>query len=303
MSRAEADMQMHVALPLHRVKPVFVARVARGLRILASLRGWRGLVNRLVPEHAAPFTISNGGVRFAGNFASYIDRQMYLFGGYEATSIRLFLETVPLERRGTVLDIGANAGTHSLQFAQAFQHVHAFEPNPMLWAQFETNCELNELHNVQLHKVGLGDCDTELSLQLIDKPNYGLGTFTTAEQYDMPLRPVATCPVRHAGHYVQRLDVQSIDAVKIDVQGFEPQVLRGLAEVLRRDQPLIWCEIGEGTATAIATLADLAACIPFAFRCYRFTSKQRLFNRVVLHECTGALAAGDYLLVPTSWPS
>lgn len=276
------------------------ARIARALRGLAPLRGWQGLVNRLVPDHSAPFIVRNGNTRFAGNITSYVDRQVYLFGGYESGQIRSFLSRIPEGRRGTILDVGANAGTHSLAFARVFRNVHAFEPNSMLWAQFERNMAVNGVTNVRLHKLGLADRDSQLMLHLIDKPNYGLGTFSTSEQYDLPLRPVATCPIRHGSKYLAEIEAGPVDAVKVDVQGFEPEVLRGLSDILERDRPVICCEIGPGTLTRIATTDELAKLVPFEFRCFQVTLNSSWRNSVGLRERLGDLPCGDYVLSPTS---
>ncbi len=274
------------------------ARIARALRNLAAFRGWKRLIDSVVPDHGAPFTIRDGDTMYAGDIGSYIDRQVYLFGGYESALIRCFLSCIPPQRHGTILDVGANAGTHALAFARVFKTVHSFEPNPMLWSQFERNILLNGVTNVRLHKLGLADRDSELMLHLIDKPNYGLGTFSVVEQYDLPLRPVATCPVRHAGNYIAEIGTGPVDAVKIDVQGFEPEVLRGLADVLKRDKPVVWCEIGAGTLETIASTSELSKLVPFAFRCFRFASKSSWGRSSVrLVECSGDLLSGDYVLI------
>jgi FkbM family methyltransferase len=257
------------------------------------------VVNRIVPEHSGPFVVRNGDTIFAGDIGSYIDREVYLFGGYESARIECFLSCIPADRRGTILDIGANVGTHSLAFARAFKSVQAFEPNPMLWPQFERNMALNQLTNVRLHKLGLADRDSELTLHLIDKSNYGLGTFSTTEQYDLPLRAVATCPIRHAGNYLAKIEAGPVDAVKIDVQGFEPEVLSGLTDVLRRDRPVVWSEIGAGTLTKMATTDALSKLVPYAVRCMHLEPVSGWAGDVVrLRERTGELPAGDYVLVP-----
>jgi FkbM family methyltransferase len=279
--------------------PKFIARVARSLRSLAGVRGWTSIVNWVVPNHQGGFIVRNGKTNFAGNFQSFIDRQVYLFGGYEQNQIYSFISCIPQNSRGIILDIGANAGTHSLAFAQIFKNVHSFEPNPLLWPQFERNMSLNSLTNVNLHKVGLADKDAELVLHMIDKPNYGLGTFSTKQQYDLPLREVATCSVRHGGKYLAEIKVGKVDAIKVDVQGFEPEVLRGLSEVIKTDHPVIWCEIGEGTSMQFSSTEDLAKIIPFPFRCLELMERSGILGRTVaLQERCGKLSSGNYVLVP-----
>ncbi len=275
------------------------ARVARAFRGLSTVRGWQGLVNRCVPDHEARFTVWNSGDCFVGNIGSFVDRQMYLFGGYETAQIACFLSKTPGQRRGTILDIGANAGTHSMAFARRFNSVHAFEPNPALWSQFRENMRRNTLSNVQLHTVGLADKDALLTLYTIDKPNPGLGTFSTAEQYDLPLQAAARCSVRHAADYLQELGIQRVDAVKIDVQGFEPEVLRGLARVTARDRPVIWCEISAGTLEQIGRPQEFKSLLPRGYRCFRLLEHPGWRVREpILEEAAFTLPKGDYLLIP-----
>jgi FkbM family methyltransferase len=266
---------------------------------MSPLPGWKKLVNKFIPNHTAPFTIKNGDSLFSGDISSYIDREIYLFGGYEKASIQAFLSSIPKGRNGTILDIGANVGNHSLAFSRVFNTVYSCEPNPLLWEQFERNVQLNRLKNVFLHKVGLADRDDELTLHMIDKPNFGLGTFSTVEQYDLPLKAIVKCSIWHASTYLSRIGVEKVDAIKIDVQGFEPEVLRGLAEVLQRDKPIIWCEIGAGTLTSLDAFDDLIRLIPFEFLCFKFNTKSFFCQDVLtLVNFSGEMSNADYLIIP-----
>ncbi|MCI0465926.1 MAG: FkbM family methyltransferase [Beijerinckiaceae bacterium] len=201
--------------------PHLRARLMRALRALRCFRGWTRLVNIVVPASASgEFVAVNDGIAFSGNLRSFIDRYVYLFGNFEEQLITLFLSIVPPGRRGIILDAGANAGTHALQFARAFEQVHAFEPNPALWAQFEKNVALNRLPNVTLHRVGLGDRAAQLPFYMTEKPNLGLGTFSNADQYDTPLIKSGSAPVVRGADYLASQGIGPVDAIKIDVQGF-----------------------------------------------------------------------------------
>jgi len=280
-------------------QPHYLARIARKLRLFRGFPGWHRIITWLVPAHDCDFCIRNSDTLFCGNIESYIDSQIYLFGGYEQNLIKTFLNEIPADRRGKVLDIGANVGNHSLEFSRAFNSVESFEPNPMLWAQFEKNIKLNNIMNVNLHKVGLSDFDSELILYMIDKPNHGLGTFSTVEQYDLPIKATSKCTVHNGSKFLSEIGVGQVDAVKIDVQGFEPEVMKGLYEVLLRDKPIIWFEIGEGTIKKIDTYSKLKNFIPFDFRLFRMDEKLKMTKSIVnLIECTGSLISSDYLIIP-----
>jgi FkbM family methyltransferase len=276
-------------------RPLFRARLFRSLRLLSGLPGWRRIVNLSVPPHSAKFTVRNKGVYFTGDMESYVDREVFLYGEYEQAEIAAFLKHIPPDRRGTMLDVGGNVGNHSLAFARPFKSVHAFEPNPMLWEQFQKNVSLNSLvGTVHLHHIGLADRDDELTLHLIDKPNFGLGTFSKVEQYDLPLKPTAICPIRHGGTYLESIGVRSVDAIKIDVQGFEPEVLVGLADVLKRDRPIVWCEIAAGTLTKMDSMEALQKLVPFQFKL--LVLRRGDFQPITT---SAKLESGNYLILPT----
>jgi FkbM family methyltransferase len=280
--------------------PSVGARAARALRMLRGVRGWERVTALAVPQSTSGrFVVRNPTGYFAGDLSSFIDRRMYLFGEYEGDSIRQFLSFIPTSRRGVVLDVGANVGTHSLAFASAFAKVHAFEPNPALWQSFEANMRLNGLEKVRLHKLALADRDGELPFFTAARQNFGLGTLSGIQQYDRPLQPSGTVNVVQASRYLEGEGVGRVDAVKIDVQGFEPEVIRGLSVVLERDRPIVWFEVGSGTRAKIGS-ADVVKAFPFAGELYRFEAvRGALRNSVRLGPApAGSPPNGDYLMVP-----
>lgn len=275
--------------------PSVLARVARSLRFLRHVRGWQGAANRMT-DWSGSFVVDNGGVRMAGELSSFIDRQVFLFGGYERDQISQFLAAVP--RRGTVLDVGANVGNHSIMFSRAFAKVHAFEPNPGLWQAFQRNVALNPGADVTLHRIGLSDTATDLPLLNIDNGNLGLATFLDVDQYERPLQEVARARVERADDYLGEIVV---DAVKIDVQGFEPQVLRGMSRLLKRCRPVVWAEFSAGTVTQ--TYGDRVAIeelFPYPVELSRFEIEESMITRRVILApyWSQEIEQGDYVISP-----
>lgn len=274
-------MQKHPRHPL--------ARALRAARAFSSVRGFASIAERYGAADA-PFIVNNGREIFAGNLSSYIDRQVYMLGGYERSQIEAFLGLVP--RKRIALDVGANAGTHTIAFGHAFEKVHSFEPNARMWAQLERNVSLNDIV-ATVHRIGLSDCESELPFYDIGKDNGGLGTFSTVEQYDRPLRQIAVAAIR----IFDRLAIAGpIDAVKIDVQGLEPAVLRGMQTMLRRDKPTLWVEIGAGTG--IDNGAALEALIPYPVKLMHLEAKSGLVHRYSLRELGDKTARGDIFAMP-----
>ncbi len=279
----------------------FGARVVRSLRFLEGVRGWRRVSGALLPEKpAGAFQVTNRFGVFAGDLSSYIDRQIYLYGDYEADYLRELQRFLPAARRRTLLDVGANIGTHSVAFARDFAEVHAFEPNPELWPSFERHIALNGLKNVRLHKVGLGEKDETLPFYLTERDNLGLGTAATDQVYDVPLRQAGTIRVVNGDPYLAASGIAAIDFIKIDVQGLEMQVLRGLSETLARYRPYVWLEVNEPTLKEAGSIEGLIGLMPFPAKLFMFEHERRgLRNALRITAATErSLQPGDYIFAP-----
>jgi len=252
----------------------------------------------LVPLSAhGAFVVNNKGTYFTGDLGVVIDRETYLNGGYERESIDLFLASVRPDRRGVILDVGCNAGTHSLQFAKVFSVVHAFDPNPALWEQFEANAALNGAKHITLHRLGLGREEASLPLYAIDSNNHGLGTFSNSPQYDKPLIQIGEARVANGADYIHSLGIDRVDAIKIDVQGFEGEVLQGFNRILARDRPLVWVEAGGDAAGAIRTLEQMQAFFPYKISVVQMGGYRRLLSYASrLAPAAQSLQSGDYLV-------
>ena len=126
----------------------------------------------------------------------------------------------------TVLDIGANIGLVSVLLSSLVGksgHVHAFEPNPSLVKLLEQVRERGALSNFQLHPVALGEVEGQLDLSM-PEGNAGMGSLVRAHGEGSKHVLVR---VKRLSQMLRDLDVSAIRFVKIDVEGFEPQVLSG----------------------------------------------------------------------------
>jgi FkbM family methyltransferase len=143
-------------------------------------------------------------------------------------------------REGDVaLDVGANLGLVTLTMASCVgEHgsVHAFEPNPLLQRMIEQSVKRSSFSNVTLHKIGLGNKEGELELR-VPTDNAGQGSFIYHDNNsDLPLH---RCVIDRLSNVVKREKISKIRLIKIDVEGFENEVLLGAEEVLARMRPEI----------------------------------------------------------------
>lgn len=132
------------------------------------------------------------------------------------------------------IDVGANVGTYAHELARLTGRVIAFEPNPVLAA---TLADLG-LKGVEVRQVALSSTDGSADLQ-VPLLN-GLATLRTDMQLGDGVEHVTVPTARLDG-----LNLDKIAFIKIDVEGFEEEVLAGAAATIARDLPILLIEIEE----------------------------------------------------------
>lgn len=158
-----------------------------------------------------------------------------------------------LEPGHVAIDVGANHGVWSYRLARLSSAVEAFEPQP--WCA-DTLASWGS-PRVHVHREGLSDADGELTLavpQAGGKPLTGYATFEDAPA-DWQRVPV---PVRRLDDF----GFTDVGFVKIDVEGHERAVLRGAAETVRREKPVLVIEVEQrhlGTTPVGDVLAEVEA--------------------------------------------
>lgn len=152
-----------------------------------------------------------------------------------------------LPRDGVLLDVGANIGffTQVLTERTGFRgRAHLFEPVPNL-ADLCVETAAGLPCAATVHRFGLGDADTRLTIFVSSDGNLGWNTMVEQKARGKQMAPVEVEVVRFEG--LGLADVP--DLVKIDVEGAEHRVLTGMLPALRRwsPRPVILCEVGWGS--------------------------------------------------------
>lgn len=124
-------------------------------------------------------------------------------------------------RRGVMLDIGAHHGGSLARFADDGWSVHAFEPDPANRARLES--AFGGRPNVTINPVAVSDVCGEMPLFTSELSTgiSSLAAFTDAHV------PTATVPVITLRSYLASAGIAAVDFMKVDVEGFERNVLRG----------------------------------------------------------------------------
>jgi FkbM family methyltransferase len=143
--------------------------------------------------------------------------------------LKLLLEHV--SDNGVVLDIGAHVGFFTIPIAQRAAQVHAFEPNPESAHYLHINVEQNGLlSKVVEHPIALGSQEQKVDMEDIgDKEDHS----------SRHVREGGAIPMRTLDSF----EFPKVDVIKIDVEGYEPEVLEGARSLIEKHQPVILFEV------------------------------------------------------------
>lgn len=265
--------------------PELVSPLDRGLRWIGHQRWLRyGLRNRLLrwlrhPERtqAVQFEVPFAGYVYPGRLNRWIDWIVYYYGAYELDELELMRGLLSEREQPVALDIGANVGHHTLYLASCCSQVHAFEPYPAVALSLEEKVRRNQLTHVRLHGVGLGESDQELDFYAPQGVNTGTGSFVAEHEAGNNVA-IGRLKVVQADAYIRRLELAHIDLIKIDVEGFELAVLRGLNATLLRYRPMVMLELSDSARFSLPDAAALLALFPAGYEALVVRSQRSRFG-------------------------
>lgn len=163
------------------------------------------------------------------------------YTNYELGTMRLFAALLKSKR--CIVDAGANIGFYSLLAATVFRHqgeVHAFEPHPEVFRWLARNSELNGFRDLHLNQAALSDIDGKVPLFL--PANEAWTNASLIEGFMLQQAPIKIDAMRFDTYCREHLNIP-VDLLKVDVEGAEIKVLRGMGHLLDEWQPDIICEV------------------------------------------------------------
>ncbi len=179
------------------------------------------------------------------NLSEAIDLHIFVFGSFEK-EITDIAKNLQLQKYNKIIDIGANFGAQSLQFAKNFtaSKIYSIEPTNYAFNKFIKNLELNpELSkNIYPFQMFLGSHEKEMPASIYSSWNL--------ESKNMK-------HIKHLGEkksteksnsltldeFVVLNKISNVDFIKLDVDGFEYNVLRGGMDFLKEKKPPIFMEL------------------------------------------------------------
>ena len=148
-------------------------------------------------------------------------------------------------RSGAFVDVGANCGQSMMDYltAERKRSYIGFEPNPQCISVLEAAVAVNGRSDCLIVPVGLSD-QNEIRKLYLEKGSKA----DTSASIDADLRPGRDWDVKFVPCYKfddvdRQIGIGDISFIKIDVEGAELQVLRGMRSTFEKKRPWILCEV------------------------------------------------------------
>jgi FkbM family methyltransferase len=250
--------------------------------LLAWLMPWRSAFRaRAVPSDLTFFV----------HHRDALGRHIAKYGTHEPLLTSWLANYFRAARPGLFIDVGANVGWHALHAARhrAIEAVVAFEPDPFNASLLERNVRANGSRNVIISTRAVGAGAGTIRLFRYKSSNLGRHSIVVDHGYGSLTVPVID--LDNALTELQ-LDGRAVAALKIDVEGFEPEVIEGASKTLKRTHVIILEYSPHLSRTGMRGIEDMlkrlqnAGFCPFALRAYGGVAR---INADELHQFEGSI--------------
>lgn len=221
--------------------------------VICSIRTVRkmmiaGLVARLLFAVQSPRrNVVRRGIAWSLDLREAIDLSIYLTGYFQPRVVRAVRRGLP-DSGGCFIDVGANRGAVTIPVAHSCATCSVVSVEPvnemieMLKAGLVLNPSLGRVEVVHAFLVADGNADANAVPKLVDASwNLFVGSNDRKESGAIALSTEGAI-LTTLDDLVDSLELKWVDVLKIDVDGFELEVLRGAQRTIRRCAPLIVME-------------------------------------------------------------
>jgi FkbM family methyltransferase len=166
---------------------------------------------------------------------TYVGGSLQKYGEFSIAEQVVFAQIV---RPGAlVIEVGANIGAHTVPLsalAGSAGEVHAFEPQRIVFQTLCANLALNHCTNVFARQSAVGEKVGTISVPAIDPTiRNNFGGISLREPMFGEAVPLVT---------LDSLDFPACHLLKVDVEGMEPEVLKGGERLIDAHRPIMYLE-------------------------------------------------------------
>jgi FkbM family methyltransferase len=167
----------------------------------------------------------------------------YAFQNPALTDPRVYDRWLPRDRVKTIIDVGANVGQTATALAASFPSamIYSFEPFPAAFAQLQSVAAASS-GRIRAHQRACGDIDGNLDVQVDPKSASQLNRIDGVIPNDAG-KSTIRIDVTRLDTFAAENNIDQIDLLKTDTEGFDAKVLAGAKTLLREER--IRCVVSE----------------------------------------------------------
>jgi FkbM family methyltransferase len=140
-----------------------------------------------------------------------------------------------------IIDVGANLGYYTLNFAKKANQgkIISFEPFLDNYQNLKLNISLNQFKNINTYQIALGDSCQKVNMEHPVKRNLGMVQIKNLTEAVDTFIEMTTLDT-----FIKKNPLK-INLIKIDIEGYEMNFLRGAKEVLINQYPILFVELSD----------------------------------------------------------
>ena len=231
--------------------------------------------NGKTPDYA--FSKDFYGLKYKGNLNNNIDANVFFYGAFEKPLLFFLRDTlnalITETPKAIFMDIGANVGHHSIFLSKFASQVLAFEPYPKVNMQFKQQIAHNNISNIQIFETGLSDRRETLNYYAPTGNNEGIGSFDESS-IGKGNTSYGKLELQEGDQVIESDSWKDIKLIKIDVEGFEKKVIKGLSRTIEEERPVIVCEITYGQQLSFVSIEELSSYLPQNYEILTFNTRR-----------------------------
>jgi FkbM family methyltransferase len=174
-----------------------------------------------------------------------ISEELLMFRTHEPLSTKLLS---PLLKDGMYcLDVGSNIGYYACLESNAVGNsgkVISIEPSPINYKYLKKNIELQNMSNTEVYNFACGNENGEIEFLVSDRSNWS--RVATDKFIDAPpdaILQTIKVPVKTIDFLIQEKSLPRLDFIRMDVEGYEINIVEGMHKTLEKFKPLLHMEI------------------------------------------------------------
>jgi FkbM family methyltransferase len=176
-------------------------------------------------------------LRWVLNPADHGESLLFWVGSYDIWE-RYHIERL-LPKGSVMFDIGTRFGIYALTLAHRVPTatIYCFEPNLDNYIRLTRNISLNHLQNLRPFQLGLGDWVGTARIVVNNDTDSGASSLAEGEGTH----------ITTLDRFCEEQGIQRLDFLKVDIEGFEPRLLKGGRKSLERFKPTMLIELNTTT--------------------------------------------------------